>query len=305
MMGERSKRDGRRRLDATARQKMLDRIAAAGGRQRPAVSEAATEGDPATKALRAAVIGRNAAQLPNLHDPWNGLPMLALDEERLERNLIIAATRRDPAHAAFDVLRTRLLHALQDNGWTRVAVTAPGRGCGTSFTALNLAIAFSRYENCRTLLLDFDLRRPGLAAALGVAAPGPIADWLRGETPLEQRLRRIGRGPAGSGGLAVALNDKAESYSAELLRDPKTAQRLDELQEALTPDVVLFDLPPALAHDDVAAFRDRFDAALMVVGGGQSTAEQIREAVRRMGENKPLLGVVLNRAETDKASGTV
>ena len=42
----------------------------------------------------------------------------------------------------------------------------------------------------------------------------------------------------------------------------------------------------------------------MVVGGGRNSAEQIREAVRRIGDDKPILGMVLNRAEEERATGT-
>ncbi|SDF31187.1 exopolysaccharide biosynthesis protein [Limimaricola pyoseonensis] len=301
-MAKRSGRDGRRRLGAGARQEMLARIAAAGGlrARRPAPSAGP---DPAAAALREAVLDLQAARLPQLHDMWDSLPTLTVDAARLERNLVIAAARRDPAHAAFDVLRTRLLRALRDNGWHRVAVTSPTDGCGKTFTAANLAVSLSRYEGCRTLLLDLDLRSPGLAPTLGVAAPGPISDWLRGAEPLEAHLRRIGPNPLGIGGLGVALNDRAESFPAELLRDPATGAALAAMQAALSPDVVLYDLPPALAHDDVAAFRDQYDGVLMVVGGGRNSAEQIREAVRRIGDDKPVLGIILNRAEEERASG--
>ena len=71
------------------------------------------------------------------------------------------------------------------------------------------------------------------------------------------------------------------------------------MEEALEPEVILFDLPPALAQDDVIAFRPHFDCVLMVVGGGITTAEEVREATRRIGEDKPILGVVLNKAEIE------
>ena len=34
----------------------------------------------------------------------------------------------DPAHAAFDMMRTRLLRTLRANGWTSVGVTSPTSG---------------------------------------------------------------------------------------------------------------------------------------------------------------------------------
>ena len=293
-MSERSRRDGRRRLAPGARATILDRIAAL---EPPAARPAETpsaprEPDPVTSALRAAVLGEGETHLPQLHDLWGSLQQVPVSESVLEGNLVITASRRDPAHAAFDLLRTRLLQALDEHGWTRVAITSPTRGCGKTFTAANLAVALSRYENRRTVLLDFDMRAPGLAELLGTPAPGPISDWLRGGTASDAQLQRVGRNPLGIGGLAVGLNDRAEAYPAELL------------QEELAPDAVLFDLPPALSHDDVTAFRSCYDCVLMVVGSGRNSADQVREAVRRIGKDKPILGMVLNRAEEEPASGT-
>jgi len=307
-MGQAQMKDGntrgsRRRLAPEARTEMLDRIAAL---EAPATQPDVTtpQPDPATRALRAAVLGEGEVRLPQLHDLWGNLRRIPVNEALLEANLVITASRRDPAHAAFDLLRTRLLQALDEHGWKRVAITSPTRGCGKTFTAANLAVALSRYENRRTVLLDLDLRAPGLAQVLGTPAPGPIAEWLRGGTSTGTQLQRVGQNPLGIGGLAVGLNDRAEAYPAELLQDPKAAAVLDQLQEELSPDAVLFDLPPALNHDDVTAFRDRYDCVLMVVGSGRNSADQVREAVRRIGEDKPIIGMILNRAEEERASGT-
>lgn len=60
---------------------------------------------------------------------------------------------------------------------------------------------------------------------------------------------------------------------------------------------MLFDLPPALLNDDVIAMRPYVDALLIVAAGGMTKANDIKETERRLGDNIPLLGVVLNKAE--------
>ena len=60
---------------------------------------------------------------------------------------------------------------------------------------------------------------------------------------------------------------------------------------------MLFDLPPALFYDDVIAFRPRFDGLLLVIGGGITTEKEVKEVERRIGEETPLLGMILNKAE--------
>ncbi|WP_240672162.1 exopolysaccharide biosynthesis protein [Tropicibacter alexandrii] len=235
---------------------------------------------------------------PAAHDPWDDLATFKVDEEHLAENRIITAQRDDPAHAAFDVLRTRLLQALNDNGWRRVAITSPGKDCGKTFTAANLAISLSRQENCRTLLMDCDMRRPSLHKTMGISTPGAMGDLLRGTVDPGDHLMRMGSNRIHAGrNIAFGFNNLVEPYASELLQDPSTARTLDLIESRYDPDVMLFDLPPALFYDDVIAFRPLFDGVLLVIGGGLTTEKEVKEVERRLGEQTPLLGVVLNMAE--------
>ncbi len=235
---------------------------------------------------------------------WAELGSIPVDPAHLERNLIITAGRHDPAHGAFDVLRTRLVQTLYENDWKRVAITSPTRDCGKTFTSVNLAISLSRYETNRTVLMDMDMRNPSVAQVLGASNPGSMGDFLQGTANPSTFFKRLGRNALNIGSnLAVGLNDRIEPYAAELFQDPHADAAFERMMTELAPDVVLYDLPPALAFDDVIAFRKHFDGVLMVVGGGSTTAEEIHESMRRIGEEVPLLGVVLNQAEGETRLG--
>ncbi|SMY06882.1 CpsD/CapB family tyrosine-protein kinase [Flavimaricola marinus] len=256
--------------------------------------------EPAAKPAAQPAPPQRAPSPKALNAEWAGLPMLDVSPALLERNLVITAKRTDPAHGAFDVLRTRLVQALAEKGWRRVAITSPTAGCGKSFTAINLAVTLSRYDQCRTILMDMDLRKPGLARYLGVRNAGSTGDYLRGLTDAPDYFTRLQGERLNIGtNLALGLNGQVEDFAAELFQQPSTGEVLAEMEDMFAPEVVLFDLPPALAQDDVIAFRPHFDCLLMVVGGGITTAEEVREAQRRIGEDKPLLGVVLNKAEVE------
>ena len=45
------------------------------------------------------------------------------------------------------------------------------------------------------------------------------------------------------------------------------------------------------------ALRPLYDCILMVVGGGKTTPRELRESIRRIGEDKPVLGMILNKAD--------
>ncbi|MGR3635975.1 MAG: CpsD/CapB family tyrosine-protein kinase [Shimia sp.] len=232
--------------------------------------------------------------LPAVHNPdvfWDSLAVAMPDEAQLADAKVISATRDHPAHAAFDMLRTRLLQALSDNGWTRVAVTAPTRGCGSSFVTLNLAYAAARLENTRTVVMDLDLRKPSLGAMLNIEATDDITDYLSGEIAPEDFLIATQRN------LAFGLSAGPADNSAEMFQATMTGDVLDELGDLLEPDLVLFDMPPALEYDDVLAFLPHVDAVLVVAGGGVTSAEEITKVEQILSEVKPILGVMLNKAD--------
>lgn len=279
-----SRRRNTPRLGKDAREKILTRIV-----------EQAPPDAPAPPLLAEG----KGFPVPRIVDSWKDMAHIPVDEKLLDRNLVITANRSDPAHSTFEVLRTRLMITLAEKGWSRVAITSPTDGCGKTFTAVNLAIALSRYDSCRTVLLDMDMRRPGaMAQMLGARPPGSMAEFLRGARAIDGHLMRMGQNLLKIGpNLAIGLNDRVESYASEILKHPDTAQVLSRLMTELRPDIVLYDMPSVLEHDDVLAFREHFDGVLMVSGGGVTTAEHLTESMRLIGTSIPLLGVVLNRGE--------
>lgn len=210
--------------------------------------------------------------------PWDNLPELA------------HGFRADAEAAmGFDILRTQLLQALLARGWRRIAVTSPTHGAGKSFVAANLAFSLARRPDSRTVLVDLELRRPALAGMLGAKA-APIEGFLSG-APCERHFRRIGQT------LAVGLNDRPVSRAAELLQSPAAGRALGSMIAQLDPEVVIYDLPPALGSDDLLAMLPQIDAVLLVADGTRTTAAEIRICERMLDNKVPLLGVVLNRAQ--------
>lgn len=235
---------------------------------------------------------------------WDHLPRIPVEPKRLDRNLIITASRHDPAHAAFDVLRTRIVQAMKDHGWRRVGITSPNAGNGKSFTAINLAISLSRLPEFRSALIEMDLRHPSLARLLGLRDMPATADFLRGEIDAEDYLSSFAPNMLNIGDrMALGINGRTDAYASELFQTTATGARLNALERALGLDLMLFDLPPALAMDDVLAFRPYMDCVLLVVGGGETRARDVREVQRRLGDDFPILGVVMNKAELDDDPG--
>ncbi|MDO9525365.1 MAG: CpsD/CapB family tyrosine-protein kinase [Gemmobacter sp.] len=222
---------------------------------------------------------------------WEGLPAHALDQATADAHHLIIAHQDDPVGTMFDILRTRMTQALEERGWTRIAICGPTVGCGASFVASNLALSLARRPSSRTVLVDLDLATPRLATVFGAPQVGPLRDMLTGDQPIESHMLRVG------GNLALALNGRSELQVSELLQEPSTIDTLDALSQDLVPDVVLYDMPPVLGSDAVLAFLPQVDAVLLVADGTQTQAEHIRECERLFSNRTELLGVVLNRSE--------
>lgn len=222
---------------------------------------------------------------------WESLRPVTLSPAILTQNGLFLEASDHPAATAFDILRTRLLHALTEKGWKRIAITSPTHGCGKSFVATNLALSLARRPSSRTALIDLDLRRPELARILGIREDDALAEFLSGEQPLESIFHRHGRT------LALGLNGTPVQKASETLHDPDTVAALSAMMEQLDPEVVIYDLPPALVNDDVLAIAPCVDAVLLVTDGTKTSAEEIRACERLLEGRIPLMGVVLNRAQ--------
>ncbi len=234
--------------------------------------------------------------LPPLSPPdpartWEALAQVTLDQSWLAGNGLFPQASSEPAAAAFDILRTRLSQAMAERGWKRLAVTSPTHGCGKSFVAANLALSLARRPGSRTVLVDLELRRPGLATLLGAPPVGALSEMLSGAQPIGSHLLR--HGPS----LALALNDRGIANASDVLQAPATAAALDAMAEALAPDLMIFDTPPVLANDDVLAVLPMVDAVLLVADGTRTLPADITACERLFADRRPLLGVVLNRAQ--------
>jgi protein-tyrosine kinase len=235
---------------------------------------------------------------PAMSDAWETIEHVKLNDAHLVGERIVAWKKSDPAHIAFDVLRTRLLRLLAENRWRKVLITSPTKGCGKTTVTINLAVSLSRQAAVRTLLVDLDLKTPGIARRLGIDAGAlSLADWLGSDARPQDHFVRIGDN------LAVGLNGKPARNSAELLHDTRTAERLDAAIAELDPAAVLYDTPPMLASDDVLGLLPKVDCVLLVAGAGQTTAAQIEECERLLEGHTHFLGVLLNKCEMPANSG--
>jgi len=217
--------------------------------------------------------------------------VVPLDADHLERHRVVAHKKTHPASWTFDVLRTQVLQKMDENGWRTLAVTSPSVASGKTVVSINLAISIAQQTDRTALLVDFDLRRPSVASVLGLMRPQSLNDVLDGRVDVGAALVN-----PGVERLVVLPTNVPVARASEVLSSVMVSNLVDELRDRYSDRIVIFDLPPVLAADDVMAVLPRIDCVLLVVGSGGSTQNEVEEAMNRLSKAN-LLGVVLNKDE--------
>lgn len=191
---------------------------------------------------------------------------------------------------AYKLLRTRVMSRMQTNDWKALGVTSASENEGKTLTSTNLAISIAMKLNYTVVLIDADMRRPSVHQLFGIEPELGLSDHLESGAPLENILIN-----PGIDRLVLLPGRKSTVGSSELLASPRMVQLVQELKTRYPSRIVVFDLPPALLGDDVAAFSPHMDAALLVVEDGQTQSEMLSKSVELL-EGVNLLGTVLNKS---------
>jgi capsular exopolysaccharide synthesis family protein len=224
-------------------------------------------------------------------------PSLDIPPSVLRRHRVMAAYEKGAFVDAYKILRTQVMHRLGENGWNVVGVTSPGRGEGKTLTAVNLAVSLAMEMTQTVLLVDSNLRDPGVHHVFGLENFPGLADYLLGNQPVEDLLLHPGIGQ-----LVILPAGRAVPNSTEILTSPKMLELVGEFKHRYPSRIVVFDLPPLLHTADVLAFSPYTDALLMVVEEGRTTVEELQRALSLVKESRPVLGTVLNKAGRSAAT---
>ena len=214
-----------------------------------------------------------------------------VDTRAMERQCVLPAVSDPAALRAYKILRTRVLRRLDMNKWTSIAVSGMAVGDGKTLTAINLALALSQDVNTFVFLVDLDLRRPQVANYLGMSFEKGLSDYLLGKAGFDEVVYKMQ-----SDRLGVIPNARAFQHSSEFLNSPRMSELTQALEHEAPRRIIIYDMPPLLASDDVLAFAPQFDSLLLVVSEGRSGRAMLRGANEVLSEMN-LLGVVLNRSK--------
>ncbi|NUQ62879.1 MAG: polysaccharide biosynthesis tyrosine autokinase [Pirellulales bacterium] len=231
-----------------------------------------------------------------------GVPALAMvqqlpaSESVGVETLQIIADPEASQSEAFRTLRTALLLSNQDT--RKIVVSSSEPGDGKTTVLANLAAALAQSQK-KTLLIDADLRRPGLTAMLGLRGVEGLSGIIHGQLPVASMAAQHIQTTA-LAGLDVLPSGPRPTNPAELLASPRFAELLAWAE--LAYDHVLIDSPPALAASDTAVIGRLVDGVMLVVQPAKNHRRVLIRTVKSFSMLKiPVLGVVVNRVDAGKS----
>jgi len=182
---------------------------------------------------------------------------------------------------------------MEANGWRTVAITSPTPEAGKTVVSINLAMSIAHQTEKTAMLVDFDLRRPKIAAYLGLPPGKSLNEVLDGDAEVQEALVNPGLAR-----LVVLPTNRPVPKSSETLSSRKVGKLVQELRERYAERVVIFDLPPLLNVDDAMSILPQIDCVLMVVANGMSSQAELEDCMRLL-PSANVVGVVLNKAEVE------
>jgi capsular exopolysaccharide synthesis family protein len=196
---------------------------------------------------------------------------------------------------SFRSLRTSLSLLFPDETPKTVLFTSAIPGEGKSYCSANYAAALAQ-QGLRTLLIDGDLRRPGLRArfALNPQTRGPgLVDCLRQPSRLTDAIRATRVKD-----LFVVGDLQGSARNSELLAGTDFKALLDL---ALTVfDRVVVDTAPLTAVGDTSTLAPHVDAVCLVIHAGRTPRRLVRRACVLLG--RAPAGLVLNQIKPGRAA---
>jgi capsular exopolysaccharide synthesis family protein len=195
---------------------------------------------------------------------------------------------------AFRALRTSILLSQADHPPQVILVTSALPREGKTTAAANLAVTLAQLGD-KTVLVDADLRKPGVGRLLNLAGGkyAGLSSYLAGVSSLD--LVSIPH-PAIPNLVAIPTGPLPPN-PADLLSSHKLADAIAELRTKFK--FIVIDSPPVMAATDAVILSVQADGVLLVVRSGETPKEAFTRTRELLSSVKcRILGVVLNAVDS-------
>lgn len=176
-----------------------------------------------------------------------------------------------------------------------IQTTSPTPRDGKTTTAINLAAVYAE-RGLKTLIIDFDLRRPKIHRAFNKANDKGFYDFVVNKTPIEELIVKD------ESGIDLILSGSRLTSPHIILQSNKVAELMKKLRTMY--DVIIVDSPPVLSVTDAFAISALVDGVLYVVAYNQTKKEEAKVGLTQLQNTDALiLGAVFANVDP-KVAGT-
>ena len=230
------------------------------------------------------------AVIPRAHSSW-----LSLGDRRSrdKHEAVESIVLRQPTSflsEAYRVLRTAVLLSTSPRPPQALLITSASPGEGKTCTSVNLAVGLAQ-RGVRVVIVDTDMRRPGVPRALGLTGNGSgLSTLLSGTHSLEEVLSPYEAVP----NLWVIQAGPKPPNPADLLSSPAMEKLVHDLRGRF--DHVVLDSTPLLLVTDATIISRLVDGVLLVVESGVTNRRGLVRAQKILeSAGTRILGTVLNK----------
>lgn len=205
-----------------------------------------------------------------------------------ENTLVVSATSRSMVAEQFRTIRSNLDYVLTKSNRFVILVTSSFSGEGKSFVSTNMAAVIA-LAGKKTIVLEFDIRKPKVLSGLKMGRHKGISNLLAGNAELNDLILPV----PDIQGLFVLPCGPIPPNPSELLLDPKIAEMFDALKKDF--DVVVIDTAPIGMVSDAMTLGKFADCTLYLTRQGHTFKKQIGLVDEIYREKKlPKVSIVIN-----------
>ena len=229
----------------------------------------------------------------------NGHPRLTLSSRPSESadslELVTFARPKSELSESYRALRTSILLSSLGSPPKVILVTSALPQEGKTTTSINCAIVLAQ-RGGRVLLVDADLRRPGIHKALGLRNTSGLSRLMTGGDRPEDAIVSTE-----IPNLFVLTAGPPPPQPAELLGSPLMKDYLARWRKEF--DHIIIDTPPALSVTDAVLLSVEADSVLIVLRSGQTTKAALRRVRDLLSHvNARITGIVVNAFDLHSGS---
>lgn len=216
------------------------------------------------------------------------LDSLPADLTRVAINTQAVVASNSAAGEALSALRNFLMTQHMQNGRRAIALCAPTAESGCTFLASNLALAMAQ-AGVNTLLIDGNLRDPGLEQVFTTSAPVPgLSDFLGSQ---DDEPPFVVAGPRPN--LSIIFSGSRTTDSSDLLARQKMKLLVNESVRSF--DLTIVDCPPSALYGDARRLASLMRYALVIARRDHSYASDIKTLVKELqADGTNVVGTFLN-----------